>query len=153
DSAGTPCTPGGAGTPPADNPYMNGFVNQWAVTNDSEVVDAGSQAAYFSNATAALKSITFDLDGAAPNTSASLYFYDPLGQDVGFDKNNSIILENADDPAEFIAVEINNWPYPYSSAEKNYYLVEGVPGSPATSNFWSGCFPARSSFWHRVEIG
>ena len=35
------------------------------------------------------------------------------------------LVDSPANPAEFLAVEINNWPYPYSSGTKNYYITEG----------------------------
>lgn len=153
DTAGEPTSPGGPGTPPNDNPYMNGFVNQWSVSTTASLAHSGFGSAYFANAVPPLKSVTFDLAGVTAGTSATLYFYDALGQNVDFDKNNSIILENADNPAEFIAVEILNWPYPYTAQDKTYYCTEGIADNPAFGMFWSGCFPTRSIGWHKVEIG
>jgi len=147
DRAGEPGQPGTAGVPPHDNIYMSNFVNQWDVTTSATAVRTGAQAAWFSNETPNLRSITFDLTGAQANTTATVYFYDALGQDVGGDKDNSIIIENANDPAEFLAVEVNNWQYPYFAPIKNYYLTEG------TGSFWSGTFPGRTIGWHKVEIG
>jgi len=160
DTPTIPESPGGPGVEGYDNEYMAGFVNQWAINTSSTAVHSGSQSFYFANAAPEpLKSITFDLTGVQAGTTATLYFYDALGQDSAFDKNNSILIEDANDPARFMGLEINNWPYPYSAptGQKTYFVVNGNPGSspgdPATGAFYSkGLFP-RAIGWHTVEIG
>lgn len=151
DAAGVPASPGGPGYPPQNNPHMDGFVNQWDVTTTSTFVRSGEQAAYFANHTPPLRSIAFDLAEAPPGTTVTLWFYDAKGQDEAMDHDNSIIIESGNNPAEFLAVEINNWPYPYGGGTKNYYLTES--DGVSSTDFYSLALPARTLGWHKVEIG
>lgn len=136
DAAGVPASPGGPGYPPQNNPHMDGFVNQWDVTTTSTFVRSGEQAAYFANHTPPLRSIAFDLAEAPPGTTVTLWFYDAKGQDEAMDHDNSIIIESGNNPAEFLAVEINNWPYPYGGGTKNYYLTESDGVSSTDFTLW-----------------
>lgn len=174
DSHGFEKTPGGDPTydaygvatgnavpPPFDNPNMNGFINYWDVTTSAAVVRSGSQAAYFVNSTPRLQTLSFDLTGVQPETTATVWFYDVLGgTQTTMDKAFSIFVEDVNDPGKFLAVEIDNMPYPYSGGGPRYYCLEGTPGNPFDTDlendpytdFWSGAFPVRSTGWHRVDF-
>lgn len=153
DTPSVPASPGGPAVPANDNPYMENFVAKWGVVTSSTVVSSGAQAATFVNYPSPFQSVIFDVSNATAGATATIWFYDALGQNADFDKNNSIVIENGDNPAEFLALEINNWPYPYPATNpNNYYLTKGTPGSPAIGDLFSRGLPARSVGWHQVDI-
>lgn len=132
-----------------DNPYMSGFVPTFVATN--AVAHGGTQSIAFSNAVPPFKSLDFDLATASPG-ELTLKFYDSLGNNTGFDKlGGAIMIEEVANPANFIALEIWNAPYPSGDPVKNYYLTKGTAGNPATS-FSSGYFGDRSVGWQHVSI-
>lgn len=134
-----------------DNPLMRGFHNAFETTTDSQYVRVGDQAGYFAGNEPPLKNIAFDLSGASEGT-ISVRFHDALGQNSDFDKiGGAIILEDADDPAEFIALEVWNAPYPFGAAGAYGYYFVARP-IPAGSGFYSRYFPARSTGWHELTI-
>jgi hypothetical protein len=147
------------GPTPNDNPFMRQFVNQWDVTTTNTLVRSGNQAAYFRNAVPAFKSIVFDLSGAQPNTTATVWFYDTRGSNNPtfpiFDMGGAIMIENATDPSDFLAVEIWTATYPTSGdptpGGPNYYLTRGRPTNPIGSLF-SRKFGNRTIGWNRVDI-
>jgi hypothetical protein len=146
------------GPTPSDNPFMRGFVNQWDVATTPTFVRTGSQSAYFRNSTPAFKSIVFDLSGAQPNTTATVWFYDAKGalsQFPVFDMGGAIIVENATNPSDFLAMEIWTAHYPTNNdptpGAPNYYLTRGQP-TPPVGNLFSRKFGDRSIGWHRVDI-
>jgi len=134
-----------------DNPYMKGFVPQWGPNTNASFVRTGAQSFHFVGSDPTFKSLTFDLSTAVPG-DITLSFYDLLGSDVGFDKvGGSIIIEQVSDPANFIAAEIWNAPYPSAEATKNYFITKGTSASQATT-FRSGYFGDRSVGWQNVTI-
>jgi hypothetical protein len=134
-----------------NNPFMHDFVNTFDVA--TTVAHAGTHAAYFSPGPSALKSVALDLaalDGATTQV-ITLHFYDALGADQGFDKvGGAVIVESGLDPADFIALEIWNAPYPLFTDVPNYYLT--ARPVPSGSGFYSGYFGDRAVGWHTVEI-
>ncbi|MBI1293113.1 hypothetical protein GC173_18045 [bacterium] len=132
-----------------DNPFMDGFVPAFGITTDVGLVHAGTQAAYFDNDILPFRSVTLDLSGSNEGT-ATLWFYDSLGPDTSFDRTGgSIIIEDGSNPSNFMALEINNWPYPSSSdptpGVANYYLS-------GSAGFQSRYFGDRQVGWNRLDI-
>lgn len=140
--------------PAHDNPNMAGFVNQWDVITSTAVARSGERAAYFAHPPATFQSLVFDLSAAAPGTTATVWFYDAEGPSTVFDKfGGSVIVESGLNPAEFLAVEIWNAPYPYGGGTPNYYLTKGSAGTPNSGMLYSRKLGDRGIGWHKVEIG
>jgi hypothetical protein len=141
--------------PAHDNPLMDGFVDQWEAVTTATAAFSGSQAARFTNPPAPWKSLAFDLTGARPGTSVSLWFYDNAGQvsDRDNSKAASVIIEEGSNPANYHAVEITNLPYPYGGVPLTYYLVEGSAENGGEATLYSKGLGARSVGWHHIEIG
>jgi len=138
-----------------DNPFMKNLVPQWNPITEAARVHSGAQAFAFTNEDPVFKSLAIDLSSATPGT-ITLNMYDTLGPDLGFDKiGGAVILEQTSNPANFIALEVWNAPYPASADPSpgvaNYYLTKGVGGSQATS-LYSRYFGDRTVGWNTVTI-
>lgn len=119
----------------------------------TEQAQGGTQSIRFDYTTPdAYQNWTYDIPFALQDGTISVWFYDSLGGNTDFNKfGGSIILEDKDDPSEFLAVEIWNGPYPgtdFNGGAKNYYLTRGF--SAAASTFRSNYFGDRSIGWHEV---
>lgn len=135
-------------TPPNNNPQMAGFVAQWEVTDNPQYVKSGTQAAYFANKVPPFETIGFDLPGIQAGSTVELWFYDTKGPAIDSDHlGASIMIEDADNPANFLAVEVWNFRYPVNENVPNYYLTKGTP-----LGFYSGQLGDRSIGWHKVEF-
>ncbi|MEI7633177.1 MAG: hypothetical protein WCK47_02730 [bacterium] len=137
-----------------DNPYMDDYVNQWDVT--TSVSRTGLRSGYFANHPPAFRSIAFDLAGAANGSEAVVWFYDARGPESLQTKyGGSVMIESSLDRAEFMSMEVWNFPYPASGdptpGGPNYYLTQGFKGT--YSNFYSRIFGNRTIGWHEVRIG
>ena len=144
------------GPTPHSEPLMSGFVNTFDI--GTTTTHAGTGAAVFANGTPPLQSLTFDLAGLDSSTTqtATVWFHDALGAEGLADKlGGAIILEDGSNPANFIALEIWNFPYPFDPGIPNYYLTARPFPSGNTGNgsgFYSRYFGDRSIGWHKVEI-
>ncbi len=130
-----------------DNPDMADFVNDFETT--TTLTSEGSQSAIFANNPEPFKNLAFDLSSAQAG-SITLSVYDALGQNEDLDSFGTILIEDGSNPADFIALELWNGPYPSAETNKNYYSIRSNPGGPADFN--SDYFGDRSVGWHNVEI-
>lgn len=124
-------------TPPNNNPHMAGFVAQWEVSDNPQYVKSGTQAAYFANKVPPFESIGFDLPGIQAGSTVELWFYDAKGPVIDSDHlGASIMIEDVDNPANFLAVEVWNFRYPVNENVPNYYLTKELL-SDFTADNWA----------------
>lgn len=100
------------------------------------------------------RSFTYDEPTGMTSGTITVWFYDVLGTPaVGsptqFAWKMSIILEDANNPSDFGAVEIANLPY---GAAQPYYPTEGSVNRFASNTLDSAINAPRSQGWHRVDF-
>jgi hypothetical protein len=135
-----------------DSSLVSGDIANFVQTNEQALT--GSESLRFDYSTPdAYQSWTYDIPFALESGTLSVWFHDALGGNVDFDKfGGSIILEEIANPANFLAVEVWNAPYPASGdpspGAPNYYVTRGNSGGPTTFN--SRYFGDRSVGFHQV---
>lgn len=143
--------------PSNNDPLMDGFVNQFDITTSASFVRTGVQAAYFRNPAHPFRSVAFNLAGAAAGDQITVRFYDAVGPNGDQSRfGGAVILEESAIPANFRAVEVWNFPYPFSGdptpGGPNYYLTKGTTGTIPADSFDSRVFGNRTIGWHTVVI-
>ncbi|MCC6545635.1 hypothetical protein IT570_00595 [Candidatus Sumerlaeota bacterium] len=136
---------------------FGGDKKYFTITNEQSD-GAGSQSFRFDYTTPdAFQSFTYDLPITIGDGTISLWFYDSVGAAGGpfpTKFGGSIILEDANSPADFLAVEIWDGPYPPASdptpGAPNYFLSRGTSTPTVGSSFNSRYFGDRSVGWHNV---
>lgn len=141
-------------TDPLNQSLVSGNKANFAVT--TEQARSGSQSIKFVDAKLEpFESWTYDLPFAVTSGTVTVWFYDARGP-AAFQPNpiqarwgGSIILEDANNPADFVAVEICDLPY----FGGRYYGTEGIVDRKVSPDKFDGpCFPLRSVGWHRVDF-
>lgn len=132
-----------------NEPRMRDFVGTFSVS--AAHAHAGTKSAVFAAGEPTYKNVVVDLSTATPGT-ITINFHDAVGADALFDKvGGAVIIEDGTNPANFIAAEIWNAPYPGGpGAPNNYYLTT----RPAAfgSGFHSNYFGGRTTGWHTLTI-
>ena len=136
----------------ANSALVSGDVANFPTTNEQGL--ASDNSIRFNYATEdPYQSWTYDMPFAIDTGTVSVWFYDTRGADATFDTyGGSIILEEVNNPANFLAVEVWNGPYPFggdpSPGAPNYYITRGSATGPTTFN--SRYFGDRSVGFHEV---
>ena len=142
----------------ASSPIVGGDVANFVRTTDQALAGSHSLQFDYSNPDP-FRSFTYDMPFELTEGTVSIWFYDALGaafvQDPpgpGTEMGGAIILEDANNPADFGAIEINNFPYPFPFLTTSYYATEGEVDRGTTGGFDSGFFGPRSIGWHQVTF-
>ena len=142
---------------PLSSPVVSGDVKYFAAT--TEQARSGSKSLKFVEpGPEFFESFTYDVEPTAmTNGTVSVWFYDERGA-AAFSANpvmarwaGSIILEDRNNPADFVAIEVNELPY----SGGRYFATEGnVDRGTAGDIFDSGVAStlARSVGWHKVTF-
>lgn len=139
--------------PKNDNPYEQGFVNEFWINEDLAYVHSGTQSASFDPGSKRFRSLAFDLSGASPNTTATVWFYDSLGQDAGQNKfGGSILVEDGTNPQNWIAAEVWNFAFPYGAPAGQFRYFGSGSASAGGRYLDTKYYGFRSIGWHKVEI-
>ena len=141
-------------TDPLNQSIVSGNKANFAVT--TEQARSGSQSIKFVDTQLEpFESWTYDLPFAVTSGTVTVWFYDARGA-LAFQPNplqarwgGSIIIEDANNPADFVAVEICDLPY----FGGRYYGSEGIVDRLVSPDRFDGAsFPFRSVGWHRVDF-
>ncbi len=132
------------------NSEISGDLGFWVESTDYNSTASGARSLRFDGSVKEdFRSFTYDVPISLDEGSISVWFYDTVGAGTGssFEWRMSIILEDADNPADHGAVEIADLPY----GSLSYYGSEGsVDRLVAPDTFESGTFGVRSVGWHEV---
>lgn len=136
-----------------DNTYTTRFVNVFQINTNPAYVHSGTQSASFNPGSKRFRSIAFDLSTASPNTTATIWFYDSLGQDAGQNKfGGSIVLEDGTNPANWVAAEIWNFSFPVGQPAGQYRYYGTSSFTVGGKYYDSWYYGLRSIGWHRVDV-
>ncbi len=133
------------------NTAVSGDINLWEESTD--VALTGSSSLRFTGAQPVpFRSFTYDLPIDIEEGTVSVWFYDTVGQGTGsFTWGGSIILEDANNPGDFVALEINDLPYAGAPGSLPYHASEGVVDRGLSADKYdSDSLAIRSVGWHQV---
>ncbi len=140
----------------AGNSEVSGDLDFWTESTDQAL--SGTQSLVVNpSAQQSFRSLSYNVPFPLEEGTISVWFYDTVGQGAGtFTWGGSIILEDADNPADFVAVEINDLPYAGAPGALPYHATEGVVDRGITGDSYdANSLAVRSVGWHEVvfEVG
>lgn len=129
----------------------SGDLTDWSETTSQSLT--GARSLRFDNAEPdPFRSFTYDLPIDMDAGTISVWFYDTVGQGSGtFQWGGSVILEDASNPADFVAVEINDLPYAGPPGLLPYHASEGVVDRGVQGDRYdSDSMAPRTVGWHEI---